>query len=132
MSESGGNSTKKQYRPSSSKSRSRPTTAEYDRALQEDIMEEGNVDSNPRSGQQGPSTQVSHLRADLYRHEGNDAHKFRIAQNQNKVTRIFLGRKGMTRISLELLPIKTKSARICTGMKRMKRINLESLWIKTK
>ena len=58
MSESGGNSTKKQYRPSSSKARSRPTTAEYDRALQEDIMEEGNADNNPRIGPQGPSTQV--------------------------------------------------------------------------
>ena len=60
MSESGTNSNKKQYRPSSSKSRSRPTTAEYDRALQQDIMEEGNVDNmnESRMGPQGPSTQV--------------------------------------------------------------------------
>ena len=76
MSESGGNSTKKQYRPSSSKSRSRPTTAEYDRALQEDIMEEGNVDTHPRSGQQGPSTQV-----------WNEARKLRTAPNQIKLAR---------------------------------------------
>ena len=57
MSESGGS----KKRPSSSKrSSGRPTTAEYDRALQQDIMEEGNADNMPdlRSGPQGPSTQV--------------------------------------------------------------------------
>ena len=57
MSESGGH----KKRPSSSKSRSsgRPTTAEYDRALQQDIMEEGNVDLALANDHRAPvSTQV--------------------------------------------------------------------------
>ena len=56
MSESGGS----KKRPSSSKSRSsgRPTTAEYDRALQQDIMEEGNVDTLANDHRAPVSTQV--------------------------------------------------------------------------